>query len=56
MLAAVPGAYIHVGNGVGEGGCEVHNPSYDFNDAALPYGAGLLAGLVERKLARLDRT
>ncbi len=56
MLCAVPGAYIHVGNGIGEGGCEVHNPSYDFNDAALPYGAGLLAGLVERKLARLDRS
>jgi amidohydrolase len=57
MLQRVPGAYIHVGNGVGvgEGGCEVHNPGYDFNDAALPYGAGLLAGLVERKLARLDR-
>ena len=55
MLARVPGAYIHVGNGVGEGGYEVHNPAYDFNDAALPYGAGLLAGLVERKLARLDR-
>ena len=55
MLSLVPGAYIHVGNGVGEGGCEVHNPAYDFNDAALPYGAGMLAGLVERKLARLDR-
>jgi amidohydrolase len=55
MLQIVPGAYIHVGNGVGEGGCEVHNPAYDFNDAALPYGAGLLAGLVERKLTRLDR-
>jgi hippurate hydrolase len=55
MLQIVPGAYIHVGNGVGEGGCEVHNPAYDFNDAALPYGAGLLAGLVERKLGRLDR-
>ncbi|MEA2755325.1 MAG: hypothetical protein QOJ54_1614 [Aliidongia sp.] len=54
MLSIVPGAYIHVGNGVGAGGCEVHNPAYDFNDAALPYGAGLLAGLVERKLARLD--
>ena len=55
MLQIVPGAYIHVGNGVGEGGCEVHNPAYDFNDAALPYGAGLLAGLVERKLPRFDR-
>ncbi len=56
MLEAVPGAYIHIGNGTGsEGGCEVHNPSYDFNDAALPYGAGLLAALVERKLARMER-
>jgi amidohydrolase len=56
MLEAVPGAYIHVGNGTdSEGGCEVHNPSYDFNDAAIPYGAGLLATLVERKLKRLER-
>jgi amidohydrolase len=55
MLNVVPGAYIHVGNGIGEGGCEVHNPAYDFNDAALPYGAGLLAALVERKLARGNR-
>ena len=32
----MPGAYIQIGNGDGEGGCEVHNPGYDFNDAALP--------------------
>ncbi|SDB72742.1 M20 aminoacylase family protein [Belnapia rosea] len=54
MLAEVPGAYILVGNGEGEaGGCEVHNPHYDFNDAAIPYGAGILAAVVERELARL---
>jgi hippurate hydrolase len=53
MLSRVPGAYMFIGNGIGEGGCEVHNPRYDFNDEALPYGAGLLAGLVERRLARL---
>ena len=35
----------------GGGGCEVHNPGYDFNDAALPLGASLFARLVERKLA-----
>jgi amidohydrolase len=51
MLNACPGAYIQIGNGEGEGGCEVHNPGYDFNDAILPLGASLFARLVERKLA-----
>jgi hippurate hydrolase len=52
MMAEVPGAYILVGNGEGEaGGCEVHNPHYDFNDAAIPYGAGILAAVAERELA-----
>jgi hippurate hydrolase len=51
MLNERPGAYIQIGNGEGEGGCEVHNPGYDFNDAALPYGASLFARLAERKLA-----
>ncbi len=54
MLLEKPGAYIHVGNGTGDaGGCEVHNPHYDFNDAAIPYGGGMLATLVEQKLARV---
>jgi amidohydrolase len=53
MLERVPGAYIQIGNGDGEGGCEVHNPGYDFNDAALPYGAALFVRLVERRLARM---
>ena len=52
-LERVPGAYIQIGNGDGEGACEVHNPSYDFNDGALPYGASLFARLVERRLARM---
>ena len=55
MLQQRPGAYIQIGNGDGEGGCEVHNPGYDFNDAALPFGASLFAMMVERKLARLER-
>ena len=55
MLERVPGAYIQIGNGDGEGACEVHNPGYDFNDAALPLGASLFARLVERRLARLGR-
>ncbi|MGE5202998.1 MAG: M20 aminoacylase family protein [Acidobacteriota bacterium] len=52
MLNEVPGCYINIGNGDGEGACEVHNPSYDFNDAALPYGASFFARLVEKRLAR----
>jgi hippurate hydrolase len=51
MLAEVPGCYINIGNGEGEGACEVHNPSYDFNDAALAYGAGFFVRLVEKRLA-----
>ncbi len=50
MLEACPGAYINVGNG--EGSAPVHNDRYDFNDAALPVGAGLYAAIVEQKLAR----
>ncbi|HJU17390.1 MAG TPA: M20 aminoacylase family protein [Stellaceae bacterium] len=52
MLAECPGAYIQIGNGDRPGGCEVHNPGYDFNDAILPLGASLFARLVERRLAR----
>ena len=51
MLNRRPGAYIQIGNGDGTGGCEVHNPGYDFNDEALPFGASLFAKLAERKLA-----
>jgi amidohydrolase len=51
MLNRRPGAYIQIGNGDATGGCEVHNPSYDFNDATLPFGASLFARLAERKLA-----
>ena len=50
MLERVPGCYINIGNGGGEGGCEVHNPGYDFNDAALPLGAAFFARLVETRL------
>ncbi|MGP1676505.1 MAG: M20 aminoacylase family protein [Burkholderiales bacterium] len=50
MLEKVPGCYINIGNG--EGACEVHNPGYDFNDAALPLGASFFARLVETRLAK----
>ena len=52
MLNEVRGCYINIGNGDGEGACEVHNPSYDFNDAALPYGASFFVRLVEKRLAK----
>ena len=52
MLERRPGAYIQIGNGEGNGACEIHNPAYDFNDAILPLGASLFARLAERKLAR----
>jgi amidohydrolase len=51
MLEKVPGCFVNIGNGDVEGSCEVHNPSYDFNDAALPLGASFFARVVERKLA-----
>ena len=50
MLEKVPGCYINIGNDGAEGGCEVHNPAYDFNDAALPLGASFFARLVETRL------
>ncbi len=50
MLERVPGCYINIGNGSAEGGCEVHNPAYDFNDAALPLGVAFFVRLVESRL------
>ena len=49
MMEQVPGAYLNVGNG---DSASLHNAKYDFNDAAIPYGAALFARLVERELAR----
>jgi len=50
MLQARPGAYGWIGNGPGTGGCLLHNPRYDFNDALLAIGASYWATLVEREL------
>jgi len=47
MLQVKAGCYVFVGNGPGEGGCMLHNPHYDFNDAILPLGASYWATLVE---------
>ncbi len=54
MLQEVPGCYLIVGNGEGEhhhtGGCMVHNPGYDFNDAILPIAASYWVKLVNAYL------
>ena len=55
MLQRVPGCYFVVGNGVGkgvgEGGCDAHNPGFDFNDAILAGTASFFVQLARRYLA-----
>lgn len=58
MLEAKPGCYVFIGNGEGDhrhvghglGPCNLHNPSYDFNDTLLPIGATYWVRLVEKYL------
>ena len=51
MLEECPGAYIRIGNGAGEGSCQVHNPAYDFIDDILSLGPSFWSRLGARKLA-----
>jgi hippurate hydrolase len=54
MLERVPGSYVLIGNGtgegIGEGGCMVHNPGYDFNDRNIGVGSAYWVLLTERFL------
>ena len=50
MLQVKPGCYVWLGNGPGSGGCTLHNPHYDFNDAILPLGISYWVSLVESAL------
>jgi hippurate hydrolase len=52
FLRERPGAYVWIGNGPGEGGCTLHNPHYDFNDAILPAGVAYWVRLAETLLPR----
>ena len=60
MLQEKPGCYVFIGNGDGThrtaghglGPCNLHNPSYDFNDELLPIGASYWVRLAEQFLAR----
>ena len=55
MLEHCPGAYILIGNGLGEsGGCMVHNPNYDFNDAILEVGASYWVHLAKTFLENTE--
>ena len=49
-----PGAFVWIGNGPGEGGCELHNSNYDFNDAILPAASGYLASVAKSALGNPD--
>jgi hippurate hydrolase len=53
MLERVPGSYLLIGNGTaaGEGGCMVHHPAYDFNDANIGVGSAYWVLLAERFLS-----
>ena len=59
MLQARPGAYLWLGQGRADPGADgerpLHHPSYDFNDAALPYAIAWFAALVERQLPASTR-
>jgi len=60
MLQEKPGCYVFIGNGEGDhrsaghglGPCNLHNPSYDFNDELLPIGATYWVRLAQAWLGR----
>ncbi|HZV53617.1 MAG TPA: M20 aminoacylase family protein [Rhodocyclaceae bacterium] len=51
LSQVVPGCYVWLGNGPGEGGCMLHSPHYDFNDAIIPTGIRYWVAVAERALA-----
>ena len=50
MLEQVPGAMVMLGNGGGPEAVSLHNPRYDFNDMAIPFGVSFFVQTVERFL------
>ena len=55
FLQEVPGAFVWIGNGSAEGGRDLHNPGYDFNDDILPVASAWLAEVAKRALAAAPR-
>jgi len=52
LARVVPGCYVWLGNGPGEGGCMLHSPRYDFNDEVIATGIRYWVRLVEEALAK----
>ncbi len=50
LSRVVPGCYVWLGNGPGEGGCMLHSPHYDFNDEIIATGIRYWVRLVEKTL------
>ena len=50
LLRERPGCYVWLGNGMGEGGCLLHSPHFDFNDEIIPLGIKYWLTLVEKAL------
>jgi len=50
MLKRRPGAYFRLGQGGAEDGRTLHNATYNFNDAVIPYGSAVFCGIVEKFL------
>lgn len=50
LSRVVPGCYVWLGNGPGEGGCMLHSPHYDFNDTIIATGIRYWVRLVEKTL------
>ncbi|MBV9249018.1 MAG: amidohydrolase [Acetobacteraceae bacterium] len=50
-LQQKPGAFVWIGNGPSDGGRELHNSNYNFNDEMLPSAASYLASVAKRALA-----
>ena len=42
-----PGAFVWIGNGPADGGRELHNSNYNYNDAILPAASSYLAGVAK---------
>ena len=47
LTSKVPGNFVFIGNG---DSAALHNPNYDFNDAALPYGVAYFTEVVKARL------
>jgi len=47
FLERVPGCFAFIGNG---NSAPLHNPTYDFDDAALPFGAALHVAIIRCRL------